>query len=99
MLGKEGETEGKKESEWKLDKRIPIVLLSGILIQSFVFGMCWQGLNDRVGVLERNSVTMEQYGRMDEKMNTLKDNQAAEKSDLQNIKDDIRRLAIRGGKS
>ncbi len=98
MLGDETDGMGKKTSEWKLDKRIPIVLLSGILIQSFIFGMCWQGLNDRVGVLERSSVTMEQYGRMDEKMNTLKDNQAAEKSDLQNIKDDIRRLALRGGR-
>jgi hypothetical protein len=84
------------ESNWKLDKRIPVVLISGILIQSFVFGMCWQGLNDRVNVLERNSVTMEQYGRMDEKMNTLKDNQASEKVDLQSIKDEIRRMAVRG---
>jgi len=83
---------------WKLDKRIPIAMLGALVLQSFVFGMCWQGLNDRVGVLERNSVTMEQYGRMDEKMNTLKDNQKAEKDDLGNIKDDIRRLAIRGQK-
>jgi hypothetical protein len=83
---------------WKLDKRIPIALLGALVLQSFVFGMCWQGLNDRVGVLERNSVTMEQYGRMDEKMNILKDNQKSEKDDLQNIKDDIRRLALRGGR-
>ncbi len=90
------EQEGEAKSEWKIDKRIPLALLGAILVQSFVFGMCWQGLNDRVNVLERNSVTMEQYGRMDEKMNTLKDNQITEKSDLQNIKDDIRRLALRG---
>jgi hypothetical protein len=86
-------------SGWKLDKRIPIAMLGALLLQSFVFGMCWQGLNDRVNVLEKNSVSMEQYGRMDEKMNTLKDNQASEKMDLQNIKDDIRRLALRGGKN
>jgi hypothetical protein len=31
-------------SGWKLDKRIPDVMIGGILRQSFVFGMCWQGL-------------------------------------------------------
>lgn len=87
-----------KTSEWKLDKRIPLAMLGGLLLQSFVFGMCWQGLNDRVGVLERNSVTMEQYGRMDEKMNTLKDAVSSEKTDLQAIRDDMRRFALRGGK-
>ena len=90
--------EDENTSAWRLDKRIPVMMLGGLLLQSFAVGMYMQSLNDRIIYLERTTVSTEQYGRIDEKMSRLKDDVVSVKNDLQNIKDDIRRMAVRGGK-
>jgi|SRR5580698_11425013 hypothetical protein len=88
---------------WKIDKRIPVPMLLAILAQTMAIVIWGTHLDDRVVMLERTSVTTEQYAHVDEKMNTVKDNMSTMKDDVsslrkdvQDIKDDIRRLAVRG---
>jgi hypothetical protein len=81
---------------WTIDKRIPLPMLGAVLLQTMAIVIWGTHLDDRVVMLERTSVTTEQYARVDEKMSTLKDDMGSMKKDMQDIKDDIRRLAVRG---
>ncbi|WP_263353379.1 hypothetical protein [Acidicapsa acidisoli] len=62
-----------KESGWRINKRIDIATVGMLFLQTLAVVVWGVHLEDRVGVLERTSVTTEQFGRVDEKMNSLKD--------------------------
>lgn len=44
-----------RDSEWHLDKKVPITLIGAILLQTFGFGVYAAQLNDRIGQLERDN--------------------------------------------
>ena len=90
------ENQDKGEGGWKIDKRIPVPMLLAILAQTMAIVIWGTHLDDRVVMLERTTVTTEQYARVDEKMTTMKDDISSVHKDVQDIKDDIRRLAMRG---
>jgi HAMP domain-containing protein len=85
---------------WQIDKRIPVSLLGAILLQGVVWGgwvySSQKSLENRVVLLERTTVTTDNYGRLDEKMNTVKDDIGSLKRDISEVRDEIRRMAVRG---
>ncbi len=89
-----------KPTGWQLDKRIPVSLLGAILLQGAIWGgwvySSQKSLENRVILLERTTVTTDNYGRLDEKMNSVKEDIAALKQDVASVHDEIRRMAMRG---
>ncbi len=82
------------ETRWQIDKRIPLALIFTVSIQTIAVGVWIGGINSRVSTLESVSGRYIESGdkliRLDEKMNSVQQQQGE-------IKEELRRLAVRGG--
>jgi hypothetical protein len=85
---------------WRIDKKIPVALIGGIFLQGILCG-AWvyssqKNLENRIVLLESTTVKSDTFGRLDEKMNSVKDDIASLKQDVASMHDEIRRMALRG---
>ena len=82
------------EQRWQIDKRIPLALILTVSVQTVAVGIWIGGINSRVSTLESVSSRYIESGdkliRLDEKMNSVQQQQGE-------IKEELRRLAVRGG--
>ena len=82
--------------KWQIDKNIPVSLIVVILIQTAGLFAWAMGLQSRVTLLETTSVTRESYARLDEKMNSVKEDLGSLKNAMANNSEDLRRFMVRG---
>ena len=78
---------------WEIERKIPVAMLLAILGNAFVTGWWAANTSARLTVVESAITTSakmpEAVARLDEKMNALRE-------DVGLVKEDIRRLGIRG---
>lgn len=87
---------GTVSRKWQIDKTIPVSLIVVILFQSLGLFAWAVGLQGRVSTLETTSVTRESYARLDEKMNSVKEDISGLKNELANNSAELRRVLVRG---
>jgi hypothetical protein len=77
-----------RRAGWQIKKEVNISFLAAAAFQLAV-GVWWaKGVDERLNFLERTTTSAESFARMDEKMTSMKE-------DLAEVKENIRRLAVR----
>jgi hypothetical protein len=90
------EPDSAPSKSWRIDRTIPVSLIVVILIQTFGLFAWAMGLQSRVAMLENTSVTREAFARLDEKMNSMKDDMAGLKKDMAENTAEVRHFTIKG---
>ena len=81
---------------WRIDKRIPVAVIMTLAIQSAAVLVWGVRLDSRVYALETGTVTTEKFGRLDEKMTTVKDDISSLRGDFRELKEEMRRGSVTG---
>ena len=88
-------TPNTQDAGWRLDKKIPLALILTVTLQTAAIGVWVGNINSRVNSLEAATGRFSDNGdkliRLDEKMNTVQQQQTE-------IKEELRRMSLRGGK-
>ena len=73
---------------WQIKKELNISFIAAAAFQ-LAIGVWWaKGVDERLNFLEKTTTSAENFARMDEKMTSMKE-------DLSEVKENIRRLAVR----
>ena len=94
---------GTRDSGWRLDKRIPVSLLAMLAFQTAGLLIWGVHLDSRVTANEMaladfksGAIKAESFARLDEKMNGVKDDISSLKTEFGTVKDEMRRMSVRG---
>ena len=84
--------QNEKQTHWQVDRRIPIALLLGLVLQSFAIAWWASDVTARVTMLERTSIATAPQG---DRLTRVEVRIEAVQGDVTEIKSDIKRLIRR----
>jgi hypothetical protein len=92
MMMPDDEPLSEAQAHWHLDRRIPIALLLGLVLQSFAIAWWASDVSARVTMLERHSIATAPQG---DRLTRVEVRIEAVQGDVTEIKSDIKRLIRR----